>query len=116
MNPTTTYFQRTLLAGLIAAGLSACGGGGSDSGGTGSFSLSVTDAPVDGATAVMVTFIAVTLKPAEGDAITIPLDTPQSINLLDYQNGESVTLVEDEAVTAGDYAWIRLTLDENNTY
>lgn len=116
MNPTTTHFQRTLLAGLVAAGLSACGGGGSDSGGTGSFSLSVTDAPVDGATAVVVTFTAVTLKPADGDAITITLDTPQSINLLDYQNGASVTLVDNETVAAGDYSWIRLTLDESSTY
>lgn len=116
MNPTTTHFQRTLLAGLVAAGLSACGGGGSDSGGTGSFSLSITDAPVDNVTEVVVTFTAVTLKPADGDAITITLDTPQSINLLDYQNGASLTLVEDETVTAGDYAWIRLELDQDNTY
>ncbi|BAZ95155.1 lipoprotein [Thiohalobacter thiocyanaticus] len=117
MNPTTTHFHRTLLAGLVAVGLSACGGGGgSDSGGTGSFSLSITDAPVDDVTEVVVTFTAVTLKPADGDAITITLDTPQSINLLDYQNGASVTLVDDEAVTAGDYAWIRLELDQDNTY
>lgn len=109
--------NRSLLTGLLAAGLAACGGGGgSDSGATGSFSLSITDAPVDDAQQVVVTFTAVTLKPAEGEAVTLTLDTPQSINLLDYQNGESVTLVEDEAVAAGDYAWIRLTLDQDGTY
>ncbi|MAT66470.1 MAG: hypothetical protein CMN57_12610 [Gammaproteobacteria bacterium] len=117
MNPHASNLNRTLLAGMLTAGLAACGGGGgSDSGATGSFSLSITDAPVDDAQEVVVTFTAVTLKPADGDAITITLDTPQSINLLDYQNGASVTLVDDEAVTAGDYAWIRLTLDQNNTY
>lgn len=111
--------KQVLLASLMTTALAACGGGGGGSasvGGSGTFSLSVTDAPVDDATAVVVTFTAVTLKPADGDAITITLDTPQSINLLDYQNGQSVSLLQDESVTAGDYAWIRLTLDESNTY
>lgn len=112
-------FKHVVLASLMTSALAACGGGGGSAsgGGSGTFSLSVTDAPVDDAQQVVVTFTAVTLKPDEGDAITITLDTPRTIDLLDYQNGQSVSLVQDESVTAGDYAWIRLTLDEsNNTY
>lgn len=109
-------FKRNLLVTLLGSALTACGGGGDSASDSATFSLSVTDAPVDDAQQVVVTFTAVTLKPADGEAMTITLDTPQSINLLDYQNGQSVTLVQDAAVTAGDYAWIRLTLDESNTY
>ena len=48
----------------------------------GRISLGITDAPVDGATAVVVKFTAVELKPEDGSAFTINLTPAQSVDLL----------------------------------
>ena len=49
------YAKRTALAGLMLVGFTACGGGGGDDGAqNGRLSLSITDAPVDDATGVVV--------------------------------------------------------------
>jgi hypothetical protein len=103
----------------LVAGLAACGGGGgggSSSAGTGTLSLGVTDGPVETADAVVVAFDAVEVKPASGDAVTITLDGVQQINLLDYQGGERVLLVDDRELVAGAYNWIRLAVVENDSY
>ncbi len=93
------------LMGAIA-GLTACGGG-SDGGNTGRLSLGVTDAPVDSATEVVVTFTGVAIKPRGGEAIEFVFDEAKSINLLDLQGTDSEPLL-DETVAAGEYQWIRL--------
>ncbi|BES69811.1 hypothetical protein RE428_08290 [Marinobacter nanhaiticus D15-8W] len=114
--------KHTLIRGFtvaaLAAAVSACGGGGSGSsdGATGSVSLNITDAPTDAFTEVVITFTGVTLKPNDGEAITIEFDEPKTLDLLTLQGGESAPLLEDVEVAAGDYAWIRLTLDESNLY
>lgn len=96
-------------------GLSACGGGGSDSASTdsatGTFSLAVTDAPIDSAAKVVVEFTGVAIKPTEGDAIEIAFSEPKSINLLDLQGTASASLLEGETVTAGEYEWVRLDVN-----
>lgn len=102
--------------------LVACGGGGNspipstnNSPQTGSLSIAITDAPIDEAQAVNITFTGLTIKPASGDEINFTFDA-KNINLMDYQNGSgSAPLIEGENVTAGAYNWIRLTIDESQS-
>jgi hypothetical protein len=101
------------LAALGAAMLmSGCGGdGGSAAPQTGRIGLRITDAPVDAATAVVVKFTAIELKPESGDAFTIALDPAQSLDLLQLAGGSSRELLSDREVPAGHYTWIRLLID-----
>ena len=50
-----------------------CGGGNVVDESTGTLNLSVTDAPVDSASRVLVQFTVIAVKPKEGDAVEIPL-------------------------------------------
>ncbi|MFO8003272.1 DUF4382 domain-containing protein [Thioalkalivibrio sp.] len=107
--------------GIASAGLVACGGGssgGGDSGGTGQMSLAVTDAPVDSASRVVVRFTHVELKPEEGGSILIDVseegEPVREIDLLTLQGEAFETLFENEEVPAGDYAWLRFHLEEND--
>lgn len=95
----------------LAAAVAACGGGsGSDSAATGTFSLGLTDAAVDNVQEVNITVTGVQLQPSNGDRITVDLENKQTINLLDLQNGAVETLVADQELPAGEYAWMRLQL------
>lgn len=110
---------KTLSIATLAAAVAACGGsgGGSDSEtATGTASLGVTDAPTGEFSEVVITFTGVTLKPADGEAIEFTFDEPKTLDLLTLTNGETATLLDDVEVTAGEYAWIRLVLDEENLY
>jgi len=121
-NTLTRAVRGALYAGVTASALAlaACGGSGGGGGGDGSgtLSLGLTDAPVDNATAVVVEFGSVTLKPADSEPFTIDFDTPKSIDLLKQQDGNSKLLLENQEVTAGDYDWIRLGVNEgaNKTF
>lgn len=94
----------------------------------GRLNLAVTDAPVDAATAVVVEFSGVEIKPASGaavefyfcaaeeDAVTVseePCDEPgtRSIDLLALQGGGSAMLLDGVEVPAGDYNWMRLKVN-----
>jgi hypothetical protein len=90
-----------------AALVAGCGGGG---GGTGTLDLSVTDAPVDGATAVVVQFDQVEIKPAAGPSQLF--DAPGQIDLLSLQNGTAASLLQGVTVAAGNYNWIRLHVSD----
>jgi len=105
------------VAAMCAAMILGCGGGGgSASTGTGRITLGITDAPVDGATAVVVKFTAIELKPEGGEPITIGLDPAPSVDLLDLAGGSSRELLSDREVPAGRYQWIRLLIDaQQNT-
>ncbi|MFC4260257.1 DUF4382 domain-containing protein [Marinobacter lacisalsi] len=111
---------KTLSIATLAAAVAACGGsgsGGSDSEATtGTASLSLTDAPTGEFSKVVITFTGVILKPADGEAIEFPFDQPRELDLLTLQNGETATLLDEVEVAAGEYSWIRLTLDEDNLY
>ncbi len=111
-----TKLSQLLLIGALAAGLGACGGGGSGSSSDteGSLTLGLTDAPVDEAEAVVVVFNSIELQGPERRTITF--DEAKVINLLDYQNGEQVLLLDDETLPAGEYQWIRLGVDEESSY
>ena len=81
----------------------ACGSGS----GTGQLNLRIGDAPVDGASEVVIVFTGVELHSNSGTT-SIDFAAPRQIDLLAYQNGATVDLLEDETVTAGDYQWMRL--------
>jgi len=100
--------------------LTACG---SDSGstGTGTLNLNITDAPVDSAAKVVVTFSGVTIKPEEGAAFDIDfvddngVPTVKSIDLLTQQGANSEPLLADQTLEAGHYNWMRLKVLSSDT-
>jgi hypothetical protein len=99
---------------LVAASalfLTGCGGDGSSAAETGRLTLAITDAPVDDATALVVKFTAIELKPESGDAITIELNPAPSVDLLALAGGNSRALLEERSVPAGRYQWLRLVVE-----
>lgn len=95
--------------GLAAATLVlALGGCSNDDPATGQLTLAVTDAPVDDATAVVVAFTGVEVKPAEGEAWQFDFDQARSIDLLALSGDASETLLDGVVVPAGRYNWARL--------
>jgi hypothetical protein len=102
---------------VTVALLAGCGGGNGTgtSAGTGTLQVSVTDAKIDEALAVVVHYTAVQIHGDTYDTtidVTDPLtgDPGRSINLLDYTNGASTQLFDQE-LPAGHYQWMRLTID-----
>jgi hypothetical protein len=96
------------LLGLLATAtlaLSACGGGGGSS--TGQMALSVADAPIDGAEAVVVKFTGVELTGNGGNPVTITFAQPKSIDLLN-QSGTASAVLFNQPIPAGSYGQIRL--------
>ncbi|MBU6469730.1 MAG: DUF4382 domain-containing protein [Gammaproteobacteria bacterium] len=69
----------------------------------GLLSLSLTDAPVDGATNVVVDITAIQAIPQNGSPITYTLPQPQQIDLLQLQQGVSTPLVNDWSLPPGQY-------------
>ena len=113
----TTNLLKPLSVAILAAstaGLTGCFSSSSSGDGDGTFSLGLTDAPTQQFSAVNITVTGVALQPADGERISFDFDNPKDINLLDYQNGESVALLEGEDIPAGDYNWMRLMLDTDN--
>jgi hypothetical protein len=118
MNACTTRTAPALTAlALSTLMLAACGGGGGTS--TGTLSLSVQDAPVDGADAVNITFSRVELHRASGETLNDILDSdpvaagsqPYTVNLMDYQGVDRLKLLDGITVPADRYEWIRLYVD-----
>ncbi|WP_440903702.1 DUF4382 domain-containing protein [Catenovulum sp. SX2] len=116
----------TLSSLALAIGLAACGSssvdistGGDDD--TAQFSLSVSDAAVEGATEVNIFATQVTLRSAGGeDTVFATLDEndqPIKINLLDFQGSQAYQLISNEEVDLGNYEWLRIDVvngDEND--
>jgi hypothetical protein len=110
---TETVLRHLRMAALacLALPLAACGGGGSASA-PATLNLGVTDGPVASASAVVITFTGVQLQPSGGgQAVTFNFSTPQSIDLLNEQDGNEASLLSGASVPAGNYAWIRLLLN-----
>lgn len=98
-----------LTALAVAALVSACGGGSSPA--TGRVSVSLTDMPVDHAEQVVIAVSGVAFKP-EGSAPEQAVDfSPRSIDLLQYQNGQTAVLLHDTPMETGRYQWLRLIID-----
>ncbi len=114
MNANMTKFFTLALA-FSSLLLGACDNGGSSS--QGSINIAITDAPVDEADAVWITFDGVTIKPEQGDAQSYVIEPPQKLNLMSL-SGNNSTVLLNEPIAAGRYSWIRLSIDdaENSTY
>ncbi|HUS23308.1 MAG TPA: DUF4382 domain-containing protein [Candidatus Binatia bacterium] len=105
--------MRHFVLSAVAIALAACTGGGSSD--SGRLSLDLTDAPVDGASHVVVVFTGVELKPASGEVRVITFDEPRSIDLYALQGGDTEPLLSGVEVAAGRYEWVRLrVLAEND--
>lgn len=110
------------LAGLLVAGLAACGGGGGTGGGTiagnGTLRMSLTDAPACGYDAVNVTIqkIRVNQSSSAGDTDAgwseIVLNPALRVNLLTLTNGVLADLGQ-TPLPAGKYTQLRLVLADN---
>lgn len=105
----TSIVSKTVLPALLLT-LAACGGN-NDSDMQGRMSLAVTDAAVDNATRVVVEFTGVTVMPANGDAVSFDFNEPRQIDLLALNGGESELLLDDVTLDAGDYNWVRLSVN-----
>ncbi|MGD8273487.1 MAG: DUF4382 domain-containing protein [Desulfobacterales bacterium] len=95
--------------------LAACGGGGgSGRGGTGTLSMSVTDAkPMlpDGVTNLFVTFDEVRVHKSGGGWTSLPLvESPYTIDLLQFQDGNVTELVPPTKLESGKYTQVRLVV------
>lgn len=105
--------KNTLASAMVLASLGLVAGcdsnsSGSATAGTGTFTLAITDGPVDSATKVVVEFSGVSIKPADGEALVFDFAEPKSIDLLQLQGSNSDGLLTGEVVASGSYEWIRL--------
>jgi len=108
--------QASCITAATAMGLAGCGGGDSVSAtaATGNVTFALSDAAVDGVSAVNITVTGLELKPADGKVQTITFDQPKTLNLLDLQNGKTANLILNKPLPAGKYNWVRLMLDTSN--
>ena len=95
----------------IALLITACD---SSSTGSGTLNLNITDAPVDSAAKVVVSFSGVSIKPENGPAYDIDFvdnnNDPlvKTIDLLTQQGPNSEPLLVNHSLAAGHYEWLRL--------
>ncbi|HXZ59363.1 MAG TPA: DUF4382 domain-containing protein [Steroidobacteraceae bacterium] len=118
--------MRNFIAGLLAGiamlaclSMAGCGGGGSSGGSGAMMSLSVGDAPVDGAEKVIVVFSGVELIPNAGDPVSISFPTPRTIDLLN-DSGTASAVLFTQPIPPGSYGQVRLLVtadgDPSNSY
>ncbi|MDE2196415.1 MAG: DUF4382 domain-containing protein [Gammaproteobacteria bacterium] len=93
----------------VSVALAGCGGS-SD----GRLKLSVTDAPVDYATSVVVEITGVELQPDTGIPIVYTFAQPQQVDLLQLQNGISTPLFQGLQIPAGHYQWLQLEVSASS--
>ncbi|MCA6078175.1 DUF4382 domain-containing protein [Fulvivirga sedimenti] len=96
----------TLIIGIAVA---SCD---SNEGSTGTLKLSLTDAPLDNPdiVAVNLSVVRVDIKGNDGWEVLDDFEDPVDVNLLNYRDGNSFLLTEEE-LPAGGYKEIRLVLD-----
>ena len=101
-----------VLTGIAALAIGGCGSG-DDSGSDDRCPrrVGITDAPLDFAAAVVVTFSGVELKPHGGEAFTIDFATPKTLDLMTLQGVNRALILDGEMVPAGDYEWMRLKVE-----
>ena len=118
----------SLLSLLLAPAALSLGGCGGSMGGSAAampsqnmahMRLAVADAPLDGATHVVVVFTSIELTGNGGNPVTITFPTPKSIDLM-TQSGTASAVLFDQPIPAGSYGQIRLMVladgTGNNSY
>ncbi|WP_320004098.1 DUF4382 domain-containing protein [Shiella aurantiaca] len=97
---------------LVSAGVLASCTDNENVAGKGKASVYLTDAPIDAenVTGVYISVMGVELNGPNGWVTVSSFEEPKSLNLLDYQNGESYFLA-DQTMDAGVYSEARLILD-----
>jgi hypothetical protein len=113
MSQTGDRSSALALACAVAIALAGCSGGGgegttSTTSRTGSFSLGISDAPIDHATNVVIRFTGVEFKPRDGVAFSRDFATARDIDLLQFQGTNRAMLFDGESLEAGEYEWMRL--------
>lgn len=117
-----TMFKAIILSVTMIL-LAGCGGSGSDKEPpvqptSTTFSLGVSDAPVDSAIRVVVVFDEVELKSSNGQSVTFSVrdenDDPRAIDLLEYQGSQFAALVTNEEIPLGEYSQLRITVLEES--
>ncbi|MDH5544946.1 MAG: DUF4382 domain-containing protein [Gammaproteobacteria bacterium] len=81
--------------------------------GQGNFSLSITDAPVDGASNVYVQFTGIELKSAKNEDVVVDFEQAKRIDLLALQGENSEPLLQGQVLSPGDYQSITLKVDSS---
>jgi len=99
---------------FLLASISGCPGAGNPPT-PGKLNLAITDTPVDSADKVVVAFKGVVLMSPDGQQ-DYQFATERSIDLLTLQGNASAMLLNGVGVIAGDYQWMRLDVDEANSY
>lgn len=102
----TNNIIKSILLLLLALGTSSCG----------RVSLSITDAPIDSAEAVVIVFTGVDVQPVSGDIVRIEFPSPKSIDLLTLVDGVTDSLLLDEAIPKDSYSGIELKIDIDASY
>ncbi|UTV30314.1 DUF4382 domain-containing protein [Photobacterium atrarenae] len=134
--------HKYILASLVSAFLIGCNSDGSDGEAAGTMSLAFSDAPVDNLTKVCVAFDEIEVHHTNGSesswgttsfaadqssaecipqGMSIPVDSDghpefMVINLMAYQGEQSLQVLSDEQLTAGQYTQLRLSVLENEKY
>ncbi|GAA4359432.1 DUF4382 domain-containing protein [Kangiella marina] len=76
----------------------------------GKLAVAVTDAPVDGAEAVVVQFTGIEIQ-GVGGRQSFDFATPKTIDLLELTGDESLELLPATDLVAGEYQWMRLKVN-----
>lgn len=117
-------FYYSVAATAVALALTACGGDDSQTSATlqtSTFTLSVSDAPIDEANKVVLAFEDVVLVPFDpdtglptGDPVAFDLsvdDLPRKVDLMQYQGSNAEVILSGMDVAPGDYAMCLYTKD-----
>lgn len=111
------FLKKALAASLLTVpifAMSGCGGDNTTQGShtdTASFTLALTDGPVDSAKAVVIELTGVSIKPKAGEVIEVEFEAPKTIDLLQLQDGVVTDLVKGLALEAGEYEWVQLHIN-----
>jgi len=73
--------------------------------------VSITDAPLDGVSKVIVQFAGIEIKHEDGEAQIIEFKAPVEVDLLGLQGDIRSTILREEKINAGDYQYIRLLVN-----
>lgn len=107
------FLKKALAASVLAIPIVAMYGcGGDNTAGSNpnpaTFTLALTDGPVDSAKAVVIEVTGVSIKPKAGEVITVEYEAPKSIDLLQLQDGVVTDLISGLTLEPGEYSWVQL--------